>query len=246
MKKYSVSEVAKLTGISVRTLHYYDQIGLLKPSELSESGYRYYDEEALWELQQILFYRELDFPLKEIREMMRSPGYDRREALMHHQELLKLKRERLDRLIGLADDTLKGEKDMSFEAFDTTAVETAIKQFAEEAKNRWGGTEAYRESEEKTNRYSKEDWARLQNEMEQIFNGFAALVGKSPDCEEARELVRRWQEYITANYYACSDEILAGLGEMYVADERFQKNLDQYGEGTAAFVSEAIRCTCGK
>ncbi|PWL41252.1 MAG: MerR family transcriptional regulator [Clostridiales bacterium] len=246
MEKYSVSEVAKLTGISVRTLHYYDEIGLLKPSELSESRYRYYDREALAELQQILFYRELDFPLREIREMMQSPGYDRREALRNHRELLKLKRERLDRLIGLADDTLKGEKDMSFEAFDVTAVETARKQFAEETKSRWGNTSAYAESERRAGGYSKEDWTGIQAEMDGIFRSFAALVGKNPASPEAQELVRRWQVHITAHYYDCTEEIIAGLGEMYLCDERFQKNLDQYGEGTAAFVSEAIRYYCGK
>ena len=116
--RLTVSETAKLTNISVRTLHYYDEIGLLKPTDTTEAGYRYYDEEALAALQQILLYRELDFPLKEIKDMLSKPDYDRQEALAAHKSLLLLKIERLRRLTGLVDSMMRGENTMSFQEFD--------------------------------------------------------------------------------------------------------------------------------
>ncbi len=129
MKK-SISEMAKISGVSVRTLHYYDEIDLLKPSEvISETGYRYYDEDSLATLQQILFYRELDFSLKEIMKMMKASDYNREEAFIRQRELLKLKRKRLDQLIGLLDANLEGENMMSFEEFDTTEIEEAKEKF---------------------------------------------------------------------------------------------------------------------
>ena len=156
--RLTVSETAKLTNISVRTLHYYDEIGLLKPTDTTEAGYRYYDEEALAVLQQILLYRELDFPLKEIKDMLSKPDYDRQEALAAHKSLLLLKIERLRRLTGLVDSMMRGENTMSFQEFDMHEIEEAKKKYANEAKKRWGDTQAYRESEKKTSGYSEEKW----------------------------------------------------------------------------------------
>lgn len=141
--RLTVSETAKLTNISVRTLHYYDEIGLLKPAYTSEAGYRYYDDEALAMLQQILLYRELDFPLKEIRDMLSRPDYDSQAALKAHKELLLLKIERLTRMAGLVDRMMRGENDMSFQEFDEKKIEAAKEQYAREVKERWGNTEAY-------------------------------------------------------------------------------------------------------
>ena len=139
-----ISDVAKLTGVTVRTLHYYDEIGLLKPSEVTEAGYRVYNDTDLEVLQQILFFRELDFPLEDIRNIMQNPAYEKERALRKQKELLLQKRSRLDSLISLVDKTLKGEQDMSFRQFDTTEMEEAKKKYAEEAKQRWGSTVVFR------------------------------------------------------------------------------------------------------
>ena len=243
--KRTVREVARLTGISVRTLHYYDEIGLLHPSEVTPAGYRLYGEEAVERLGQILFFRELDFPLREIAAILDSPSFDRQEAMANHRRLLELKRARLDRLIRLVDQNLKGESNMGendLKAFDMEEYEATRAQYAAEAKERWGETEAYRESEKRTGSYRKEDWARIQQEAEGIFSKLAANRDKGPSDPAVQECVRAWQEHITRHYYTCTNEILQGLGQMYAADERFTKWFDErYGSGTAQFVSEAIR-----
>lgn len=148
-----VSEVAKLTGVTVRTLHYYDEIGLLKPSKVTEAGYRLYGNADLEILQQILFFRELDFSLSDIREIMLNPTYSRETALQNHRELLLQKRKHIDGLISLVDKTLKGDNDMSFKQFDTTEIKNARKEYAAEAKQRWGESDAYIEYEEKVSAY---------------------------------------------------------------------------------------------
>ena len=151
-----IQEAARLTGVTERTLRYYDRIGLLHPSGMTESGYRLYDEDALRRLQQILFFRELGFPLAQIREIMDSPGYDMNEALRRHRLLLIAERDRLNGLIDLAERTLKGENDMSFDAFDRSGIDRQRDAYAEETRRRWGGTDAYAESEKKTAGYGKE------------------------------------------------------------------------------------------
>ena len=245
--KMTVSETAKLTGISVRTLHYYDEIGLLKPSLTTESGYRFYDEEALAVLQQILLYRELDFSLKEIRDILSMPDYQREEALKAHRKLLVLKRKRLGKLIGLVDEMMRGENTMSFQEFDSREIEAAKKKYAREVRERWGKTAAYEESQKRTDRYDEEKWKALAAEMEEIFSSFASCMrgGADPGEERVQALVRSWKAFITENYYECTDEILSGLGKMYVEDGRFTANIDRAGAGTAAFISRAIQKYCG-
>ena len=156
-----VSEVAKLTGVTVRTLHYYDEIGLLKPSKVTAAGYRLYSNADLEILQQILFFRELDFPLSDIREIMLNPTYSRETALQNHRELLLQKRKHIDGLISLVDKTLKGDNDMSFKQFDTTEIKNARKEYAAEAKQRWGESDAYAEYEEKVSAYDDPQWKLL-------------------------------------------------------------------------------------
>ena len=238
--KRNIGEAAALTGVSIRTLRYYDEIGLLKPCEVTAAGYRLYDEAALQTLQQILFYRELEFPLSDVQRILSSPDYDRREALVRQRALLQLKRERLDALIRLADQNIGGTENMSVQEFDKTAIEQAKEQYAAEAEQRWGKTEAYKESAARTKGYNKDDWARIQADADEIIKAFAAARDLPADGEQARALVERWQKHITANYYDCKLEILKGLGQMYVADERFTANLDRFGDGTAQFMSEAI------
>ena len=241
--KMQIREFAEFTGVSVRTLHYYDEIGLLKPACVdARTGYRCYDEGSLLRMQEILFYRELDFPLKSIAEILSSPAYDKTEALRRQKKLLILKKERLERLIAAVDGAMKGENVVK--AFDSTEFD----KYKAEAREKWSGTAAYKEHEEKTKGYSKDKWGQLAGEMDEIFAQFALCMknGDAPACDEAQALVKRLQAHITANYYHCTDAILAGLGQMYVADDRFRGNIDKHADGTAAFACEAIGIYCGK
>ena len=245
--KLQIKEFAELTGVSVRTLHYYDEIGLLKPSYVDEqNGYRFYDEASLDRMQEILFYRELDFPLKSIAEILASPNYDKQKALAEQKRLLAIKKNRLERLIAALEQAEKGEITMS--AFDNSEYETARQQYEDEAKQRWGDTDAYKESRAKTAGYSKDKWNDVLVGMNGIFAEFAECkkCGDSIDSEKAQQLVKKLQNYITANFYHCTNDILAGLGQMYVCDERFKNNIDKCGEATAEFVAEAIKSYCKK
>ena len=235
-----ISNVAKLTGVTVRTLHYYDEIGLLKPSALTQAGYRVYSDTDLEVLQQILFFRELDFPLEDIRKIMQNPAYEKESALRKQKELLLQKRSRLDSLIALVDRSLRGEQDMSFRQFDTTEIEAAKRQYAEEAKRRWGDTAAYAEYEKKAAHDSDAQQDMLDGEGARLLSAFGKHRSLAPDSAEAQALVKQWQAYITSNYYTCTKEILSCLGQMYVGDARFTQHIDGYGEGTAAFMSAAI------
>lgn len=233
--KMQIKEFAQLTGVSVRTLHYYDEIGLLKPSEVdAQTGYRFYDENAFERMQEILFYRELDFSLKTIAEILSSPDYDKQQALSRQRKLLLAKKERLEQLIATLDSVEEG---MGF--MKTKNEYEALKnQYAEEAKQRWGNTDAYKESENRNTDFSKS--APL---LDAVFEEFAELnrAGASPESEPAKIMAEKLQQCITDNFYTCTDEILKGLGQMYVADERFRKNIDRHGEGTAEFVSACIK-----
>ena len=236
-------EFAEFTGVSVRTLHYFDEIGLLTPAYIDEqTGYRYYDEGCLLRMQEILFYRELDFPLKRIGDILSSPEHDTRETLQEQKRLLMLKKDRLERLIAAVDDAMKGENVMS--AFNNSELET----YKAEVKEKWGNTDAYKEHSEKTKKYSESKWNELAAGMDDILAKFAVCMknGGEPDSADAQSLVQRLQEHISANYYLCTNEILAGLGQMYVADERFMNNIDKHGDGTAVFISDAIKAYCGK
>ncbi|MBQ1815222.1 MAG: MerR family transcriptional regulator [Ruminococcus sp.] len=233
--KMQIKEFAQLTGVSVRTLHYYDEIGLLKPSEVdAQTGYRFYDENAFERMQEILFYRELDFSLKTISEILSSPDYDKQQALSRQRKLLLANKERLEQLIATLDSVEEG---MGF--MKTKNEYEALKnQYAEEAKQRWGNTDAYQESESRNTDFSKS--APL---LDAVFEEFAELnrAGASPESEPAKIMAEKLQQCITDNFYTCTDEILKGLGQMYVADERFRKNIDRHGEGTAEFVSACIK-----
>lgn len=239
-----INEVAKLTGITVRTLHYYDEIGLLKPSRITNSGYRLYNKEALEKLQQILFFRELDFSLKDIKEIMLSSSYSKEEALKKHRELLIQKENRLKSLIELIEQIIEGDNSMSFKEFDNSELIENKKKYAKEVKERYGHTDAYKESEQKTAGYDNEKWKTIQADGDKILEKFAEYRNLSPDSREVQELVKKWQDYITDNFYKCTNEILSGLGVMYIKDERFTKNIDKNGEGTAQFMSKAIEIYC--
>ena len=234
--KLSIGDAAQRLGVSVRTLRHYDEIGLVKPTQVGENGYRYYDREAMALLQQVLFYRELGMSLKEIGPLLQAPETQRRKALEAHRHLLELKKQQLEGLLQLVDDTLGG-KTMQKPKITQADIDTAKEQYAAEAKERWGHTDAWKQSQGKTPNAAK---------MDEIFQGFAALLGTDPADGAVQAQVKTWQQFITDNLYPCTDEILAGLGQMYVCDERFTANLDKYGEGTAKLMSDAIKIYCKK
>ena len=241
--KMLIKEFAEFTGVSVRTLHYYDEIGLLTPACVDRStGYRYYDENSLLRMQEILFYRELDFSLKNISEILSSPNYDIKKSLEEQKILLTLKKERLERLISSIDDAMKGANVMK--AFDNSEFE----KYKAEAKEKWGNTEAYKEHAEKTKHYPKQKWNDLAEDMDRIMADFAVCMknDEKPDSAQVQSLVKTLQNHITENHYLCTNEILAGLGQMYVADERFRSNIDKHADGTAEFIREAIEICCRK
>ena len=234
--KLSIGDAAQRLGVSVRTLRHYDEIGLVKPTQVGENGYRYYDREAMALLQQVLFYRELGMSLKEIGPLLQAPETQRRKALEAHRHLLELKKQQLEGLLQLVDDTLGG-KTMQKPKITQADIDAAKEQYAAEAKERWGHTDAWKQSQGKTPNAAK---------MDEIFQGFAALLGTDPADRAVQAQVKDWQQFITDNLYPCTDEILAGLGQMYVCDERFTANLDKYGEGTAKLMSDAIKIYCKK
>ena len=236
-----IKEFAEFTGVSVRTLHYYDEIGLLTPAFVDKStGYRFYDENSLIRMQEILFYRELDFSLKSIGEILSSPNYDKNKALKEQKHLLILKKERLERLISAIDGAVKGE--IVMKAFENSEFEN----YKREAKEKWGETDAYKEHAQRTKNYSKQKWKDLAAGMDHIMAEFALCMRKdeTPDSAAVQNLVKLLQNHITENYYLCTHEILAGLGQMYVADERFKNNIDKHAPNTAEFVSKAIEFYC--
>lgn len=249
----TVNEVSIITGVSVRTLHYYDSIGLLLPAAVTEAGYRLYDDKALARLQSILFFRELEFPLKEIKAILDDPDFDQRDALERQIKLLKLKQKRLGELISLARTNLelldsseerqgeKGENSMDFTAFDKTEIE----RYTDEAKRKWGGTKAYLEYESKWADRTDAEKRTAADRLMQRFAAFGGIKHLAPDSLEAQTEVEALRSFISENYYDCTPEILGGLGRMYVSDERFRRNIDAYGgDGTAEFVSKAIGAYC--
>ena len=240
----TVNEVSKRTGVSVRTLHYYDQIGLFHPCKVTQAKYRMYDDTALERLQHILLFRELEFPIKEIKEILDSSSFDTNKALEQQIKLLQLKKEHLDNLIDLAlGIKMIGVKKLDFKAFDTSKID----EYAAEAKASWGQTDAYKEFKEKSKNYSKDDWGNINTIFMQNFTEFGKLLEESPESEAVQNQVKTLQNTITANFYHCTNEILSGLGQMYSGDGRFAENIDHAGgKGTAEFVGKAIEYYCKK
>ena len=238
----TVKEVSELTGISVRTLQYYDRIGLLPPAERTQAGYRLYDDAALETLQQILLFRELEFPLKDIKEIINSPDYDRSKALGQQIELLKLKKEHIENLIDLAlGIKAVGVKQLTFDAFDTRKID----EYAAKARASWGTTPAYKEYEEKSKGWTKEDSRKIHQGMLDIFAQFGQIRETDPASEEAQAMVKKLQDYITEHMYTCTKQILSGLGKMYGGGGDFTTSIDSYGgEGTAVFAAQAIEIYC--
>ena len=246
----TVHEVSKLTGISIRTLQYYDKIGLFPPAEYSESGYRLYDEESLARLQMILLFRELEFPLKDIKGIIDSPDFDRNKALEQQIKLLEMKKAHTENLILLAKGMkmlgvkyMENKNKTDFSAFDTSKID----EYAEQAKGSWQHTPQWKEYEQKSKERKEDFHAVGEQMMEEVFGEFGTLKEKDPASKEAQDLVKKLQDFITEHFYTCTNEVLSGLGKMYAGGGDFTANIDAVGgNGTAEFVHQAIEIYCKK
>ena len=246
MDSLTVHEVSELAKVSVRTLHHYDNIGLLVPSARSQAGYRLYGANDLARLQQILLFRELEFPLEDIRRVLDSPDFDQAKALDQQIELLQMRRDHINGLIDMAKDMReKGAEAMSFEPFDTSKMD----KYAAQAKAHWGDTPQWAEYEQRRAVKSEEGDMTMGERLMSLFLPFGRMAAKDaePSCDEALAQVAEVQSFITENYYTCTDEVLAGLGVMYGSGGDFTRNIDAAaGPGAAEFAAAAIGTYCAK
>lgn len=239
---YTVSQVARLAHLSVRALHHYDQIGLLVPSARTAAGYRLYGQADLDRLQQILFFRELAFPLEEIGRILGDPAFDRRDALRMQRSLLERRASRARALIAAVDRALEAleggaplKDEERFEAFDSTQHENEVRE-------RWGDTGAYRESSRRAKTYTQDDWRAIRTELQDITHAFAAQMesGAPAKSEGAMEVAERHRLHIDRRFYPCSYGMHRGLGKMYAEDARFREHYDRVRAGLAVYVRDAI------
>ncbi|SDY58264.1 MerR family transcriptional regulator [Lachnobacterium bovis] len=240
----TVNEVSKLTGVSRRTLQYYDKIGLLRPTEYTESGYRLYDDAALERLQQILLFRELEFPLKDIKDIVTRSDFDKKKALDQQMELLELKKEHIENLINMCRGLkMRGVKNLEFKAFDTRKIE----EYSQKAKEQWKSTPEYKEYEEKSKSRTKADEKEIMKDLMKVFEEFGTMKEKNPASQEVQDQVKKLQNFITDYFYNCTDETLFGLGKMYAGGGEFTENIDKMGgTGTAEFTYQAIKIYCNR
>lgn len=238
----TIGEVSRQTSLSIRALRHYDAIGLLPPTRVTDAGYRLYDEAALERLRSILFFRELRFPLGEIKAILDRPGFDPKEILTDQLHLLELQRARLDELIALARETIeKGGEHMDFSAFDDAELE----RYAAEAKARWGQTPAHREFAQRTAGRAPAERRADDQALMSVFGELETVKAQPPESETAQAWVARLQDCITSRFYTCTPDILWGLGEMYVQDGRMRATIDGVGgPGAAAFAHQAIVAYC--
>jgi DNA-binding transcriptional MerR regulator len=243
---YTVQKLATLAGVSVRTLHYYDEIGLLTPARVGSNGYRYYEEKELLKLQQILFFRELEFSLPDIERMMRSPYFDAATALKEHRKLIQLKRARLERLLTTIDNTIMSmntqEKIEDAELYNAFKDDD-VKQYQEEVRKRWGNTDAYRQSVEKVGKMTKAEMEKLKIEGKQHTEAFARAMDKGIQSDEVQTLIAKSHEGVNF-FYECSTEMFRNLGQMYVDDPRFTAYYEKFRPGLAVFMRDAIAYYC--
>lgn len=240
----TVKEVSNLTGVSVRTLHHYDAIGLLHPTKVTEAGYRLYDEDALEQLYLIIIYRELGIPLKQIRAILEAPDFDRNRVLADQIALMQKQKEKLENRIALASFLkLTGVKYMEFKDFDQKKID----DYSAQAKVLWGKTDAYKEYECKSKGRSKETSKALGDDLMQLFAEVGTLRDLAPESEKVQNWVRQLQDFITTHYYTCTKPILQNLGEMYAGGGSMTENIDAAGgKGTGAFAKKAIDFYCAE
>jgi len=241
----TVGQVARLAHVSVRTLHHYDDVGVLSPSARSDAGYRLYTDADLDRLQQVLLFRELGFSLEEIAEALGDPEFDRRDALIEQRALLANRMRATEAMLALIDKTLMAleggirmDKEEMFEVFgdfDPT-------EYEEEVEERWGHTDAYKESARRTARYTKEDWARHKAESERVNAEVASLMDAGVPAEDPRAMdaAEAARLLIDTWFYPCSHEMHVGLAEMYIADPRFTATYEKIRPGMARYLHDAI------
>lgn len=238
----TVKQVSELAGVTARTLHHYDEIGLLAPSSRSEAGYRLYSYDDLVRLQEILVWRALGFSLAEIKALLDDRQYDRGSALRRQRELVELERERLAASARALDVALEDHEQgrpmkeaTMFDGFDPS-------EYADEVRERWGHTGAYQESVARVAGYGETQWSEIRSESERIVRDFAALLGggEDPRGERGRAVAERHRLHISRWFYPCSLGLHRGLGEMYVSDERFARGYERHAVGLAAYIREAI------
>jgi DNA-binding transcriptional MerR regulator len=244
---YTIKDIANLAGVTTRTIRYYDEIGLLDPALIGDNGYRYYDHDSLLRLQQILFFRELDVPLKEIQLIMSQPDFDLLSTLENHRSALQSKVSRLETLIDTIDQTIaseKGEGTLSdkeiFEGFDES-------QYEDEVRERWGDSPRYAESQAKWSSYSEEQKQAIKAEGGDLA---VRMVGKdpnaSPDDADVQTAIGEYHAYINKYFYTCDVSFLRGLADNWVQDPRFAINYETIREGGAAFVGKAVHIFCDR
>lgn len=247
MASYTVSQLGDLAGVSVRTLHYYDEIGLLAPSWVADNGYRYYDEAAVLRLQQILLYRELGLPLAEVGPLLDAPDFDVLAALREHRAALQARIRRLTDLIDTVDNTMRhlmGESNMDEKKLFVGFDEEEEKRYVAEAREEWGAEEvdaSYR----RWNSYSAQQKAAIQAEGSEIYRELAAAMPEGPESPAAQALVARWHDHMRY-FYEPSVERLRGLGQLYVDDPRFAANFRELAPGLPEFLNRAITAYCDR
>jgi len=251
LRTYQVKDVARLAGVSVRTLHHYDAIGLLVPGGRTTAGYRLYTEADLLRLQQILIGRELGLPLEEIRQSLDDPGFDQKAALLDQRQRLHDRARQAEAMIRAIDTALAaldcsattGEIAMAdlFDGFDPSRYE-------EEARHRWGGTDAFAETERRTKQYTPDDWQAIKAEQGAVYEAAVAALkaGKASSSVEAMDVAERHRLGIDRWFYPCSHRMHEGLASMYESDDRFRQSIDKYGEGLTTFLAEAIRANAAR
>jgi DNA-binding transcriptional MerR regulator len=242
---YTVKKLADLAGVSVRTLHYYDEVGLLSPLSRSASGYRYYGDEEVVRLQQIMFFRELGFSLDEIKKIVSNPDFDVLEALQHHRIMLERKAERINELLATIDKTireLRGEMKMEIKEYYRGFSDEQIEKYREEVKQRWG-EKTLKESEERVIQMGKDKFTALQAEGGAIFSAIYNNMSLGFDSPEVQEQVARWRQWLE-NFSTYSDEAVAGLGQAYSQHPDFNKFFKKYGDDFPEFLTKAIEYYC--
>jgi DNA-binding transcriptional MerR regulator len=245
---YTVKQLAKLAHITPRTLHFYDEMGLLKPSYTQSNGYRVYEEKELLRLQQIMFFRELELPLEEIKKIIDAPGFNIVEALKSHKKLIELKQKRLTGLLETITKTIKKmskETTMKdgdlYEGFD----DAQMKEYQKEAKERWGNTEAWKQSQERVKKMGKAGTEKVGKEMQSITVAIGKNMSEGIESKIIQDLVKKHHEAI-GNFYDSSYEMYKNLGEMYVADPRFTSYYEKIQPGLAVFMRDAIKYYCAR
>jgi DNA-binding transcriptional MerR regulator len=250
-EELTVGSLAELAGVTVRTLHHYDEIGLVVPPGRTAGGYRTYGSAEVERLQEVLFYRELGFSLDAIRKMMSRPGYDRAAALEQQRYLLERKADHLVEMIDAIDRAIVAQRNgvkMSNEDMLEVFGDFDPEEYEEEAKERWGETGAYQQSAQRTAGYGKGEWQAIKDESEGIYGSFAELMADGVVAEDVRamDVAEQHRVHISRWFYDCPVEMHAGLGQMYVADVRFQENIDKHGQGLAEYMAAAIAANAAR